>query len=824
MFKFLKSKPIVQFSLFMLSLSAAQSVMSQDAAAQAVNKEYSVKIGSVRTSPGCDTLYADFKILKSGKKVFNPALLNDPAQLFRVTEKGVAEKYCPQIERIVDLRQGSHKSLSDNLSILLLIDRSATISDDLLTKQFEVVKSFVNALPDTKIYVSFMDEGVVTQAVKVDAESFENSLRPEFYTGDLRDHRGEKHLYRAILSKLQELSGEDQTEDTYPSVESNGVFKNTPDQEKMLFVFTDGEVVNPRTGLHYGGDENYYNCLLKYTEREEEILNGKLQNIPVHCVYVGTQKPDETLESALTALCSSGKEDDVKGKFYQNITPDSLQSMMMGTLDSLASDYRLVMVNPEGKLYDGSKIMLGIEVLYEGALAGASGEREYAAGNMQSPVVVSHSGSSVWDRILKGLLFGLLLWVVVYAIMQYLVPRIRYSIFKKKYVKPYSATGTDVEHQSCYFCKEEFHEGDTVVAKCEHIVHLECWEENHNRCPEYGMHKCKKGIHYYNREKLSDPRNATHYLPWILYGFAAGLISWIFYTMLQSADLFAGLVSSLTDALYPFGELKSDEDAVEAVKSAMTAKTHGLLLCGILLGFFIVLAFSLVLEFRKKDAKVVLHHLLRALVGAVAGWVAFLLGVLVIILCGKQYSCWWIDWVPWLFFSLVTAIVLWYKTEIKLRSALLGGAASVLFSFIVLYVLTGPITSMFSYMIYAAGLGISIAVVHFASEKYFLRLDGSIKERDIAIYKWMSVTGGFNKVSIGKSVNCVLQMNWDDSTGIGDRVVELYLKNDRPYCKVLDGGVTQQGRTIPQGVEFVLVNGTEFTIGKTNFTYIEKDR
>ena len=88
----------------------------------------------------------------------------------------------------------------------------------------------------------------------------------------------------------------------------------------------------------------------------------------------------------------------------------------------------------------------------------------------------------------------------------------------------------------------------------------------------------------------------------------------------------------------------------------------------------------------------------------------------------------------------------------------------------------------------------------------------------------MSVTGGFNKVSIGKSVNCVLQMNWDNSEGIGDRVVELYLKNDRPYCKVLDNGVTQQGRTIPQGVEFVLVNGTEFSIGKTNFTYIEKDR
>ncbi len=278
------------------------------------------------------------------------------------------------------------------------------------------------------------------------------------------------------------------------------------------------------------------------------------------------------------------------------------------------------------------------------------------------------------------------------------------------------------------------------------------------------------------------------------------------------------MMESIASNLYPF------EGAVdESVIARAMTKTSQWLQAGISLGFFIVLAFSYVLEFRKVDSKVLGNLLLRALVGAIAGFVAFLLGGIIVILCGIENTCWWIDWIPWLLFALAVSVVLWYKSEIKLKSALTGGAISVLFSFIVMFVLTGTVTSLFSYMLFAAGLGGAIAVVHYASEKYFLRIDGCVKERDIAIYKWMSVTGGFNKVSIGKSPQCVLQMNWDTSEGICDRVVELYLENDRPYCKVLDNGVTQQGRTMPRGTTLLLTHGSEFTIGKTRFTYIEKD-
>ena len=68
-------------------------------------------------------------------------------------------------------------------------------------------------------------------------------------------------------------------------------------------------------------------------------------------------------------------------------------------------------------------------------------------------------------------------------------------------------------------------------------------------------------------------------------------------------------------------------------------------------------------------------------------------------------------------------------------------------------------------------------------------------------------------------------MNWDKSEGISERAVELYLdKNERPILRILDDGVTQHGRNLSKGTEIVLTNGTEFTIGKTRFTYIEKDK
>lgn len=795
---------ILMLAIWMI-INVPNSIAQNKSANQLKKCNTEVRITSVKHSTHADSLYADFKLMQNGKKTFKPDILKkNVKEIFEVNEVGSSEKFKPVIDTLLDIR--NKKSIADNLSILFLIDRSITMPEDFLEEIFKMMSDVIRALPDTKKYISFMENSTVTTTAKLDSASWEGSIRSGF-----NETSGEKDLYKSILSKLEELSGEKQT--YYPGTESQ-LFKNNNDAY-MIFVFTDGQLKN-KNKEYYGGDIEYFQHKNEYIAREIAVNKGEKKKIPIHCVYLGDKSLDEEIIEGLQALCSKVGNDDERGKFYDRISPDTLNQVIMGTIDSLAADYRLVLLNPQGKMYDGTPLNLQVYIKDGKGIPWASGEKTYAFGSPQLPIRVTDV--SPWTIVLIGLSLGLALIGITYVILQFLVPAIRYERFLKKYVVPYSASRSGYVEQKCYYCKEPFVEGDIVVTKCEHVVHKECWDENHNRCPEYGRHKCKTGIHYYNQSKKTDPKNATHFLPWILAGFVAGLMSWLCFRLFNAINLFGPMMESIASNLYPF------EGAVdESVIARAMTKTSQWLQAGISLGFFIVLAFSYVLEFRKVDSKVLGNLLLRALVGAIAGFVAFLLGGIIVILCGIENTCWWIDWIPWLLFALAVSVVLWYKSEIKLKSALTGGAISVLFSFIVMFVLTGTVTSLFSYMLYAAGLGGAIAVVHYASEKYFLRIDGCVKERDIAIYKWMSVTGGFNKVSIGKSPQCVLQMNWDTSEGICDRVVELYLENDRPYCKVLDNGVTQQGRTMPRGTTLLLTHGSEFTIGKTRFTYIEKD-
>ena len=130
--------------------------------------------------------------------------------------------------------------------------------------------------------------------------------------------------------------------------------------------------------------------------------------------------------------------------------------------------------------------------------ANAHGVKEYSFGSALNPWTLSPSGMGTtkmrnrYIDILYGLLLGIGVIALAYAIMQFLVPWLQYQIFRKKYVKKFKpsdvqAEGKNVVLEQCYYCKDNFQEGDLIVTKCKHTVHWECWEENHDRCPEYGL-------------------------------------------------------------------------------------------------------------------------------------------------------------------------------------------------------------------------------------------------------------------------------------------------------------------------------------------------
>jgi hypothetical protein len=431
---------------------------------------------------------------------------------------------------------------------------------------------------------------------------------------------------------------------------------------------------------------------------------------------------------------------------------------------------------------------------------------------------------SPWWGLLFGLILGIVFIALAYVIMQFLVPMLQYKRFKRKYVKKFdpksmSKDGKDLVLQQCYYCKDDFQEGDTIVTKCKHTVHWECWEENHDRCPEYGLNSCKEGIYFYNRKHLTDERNSPYFTSWLLYGLAGGLISWILFMLIPSSGFLGGLLRWIV-------RLFHGADCVYV--NEYLQKIQPLLLCGIIMGFVITFLFSYLIEFRKKTFKIMLLIAARSVGNAIIGGLAFLLGAVVIIAIGKYSNCWWLDWVPWLFFGCSITWLLSFKSDIKFKEAILGGLISVVLSFVVIYALSSsvPAIGVLAFMIYAAGLGASIAVVHYTSENYYLHIEGPTKERDIAIYKWMNVAGGSNHVTIGSSPNCVIEMNWDDSAEIRDKQVELYIDNEHPYCRALTEGTTfgDEQRVLKEGDSILLVHGSHFTIGNTKFTYIEKDK
>lgn len=770
-----------------------------------------IKISKIRTNDQCDTLRVDFKILRNGNKLFRTDIFKKNVKdIFRVKETGVSEKYMPVVDSIIDISK--QESRMDNIDIMLLIDHGETVTDELLERQREITDRIVNVYgEEARIFVSIMYNSSVSESVKVDSSTYQPSGTQRII-GHRELYGGGKLLYKSVLSKLQEMRAMPQT---YFNVDNSPEFKSNDGRDKVIFVFTDG-MIKDNDGEFYGGIEDYTSSFLDYLKSMDD---GRY-DIPVYCIYIGEDdKLSEENEERLSAFSKIGSGSS-RGFFKKAFTPEQLQQLTMGVVDSVAPDYQLVLINPDGKRYDGTALNMMVFLL-EGDDTVASGEQLYMAGSKESPTIVTHGGGG-WLTLLLGLVVGSLILVLTYMVMQLLVPKIRYSIFLKKYVVPFSKSAFGVVEQNCFYCKEPIEEGELVVKKCEHIVHKDCWDENGGRCPEYGRHKCKTGIHYYNKEKLTDPKNATHLLPWIMAGFISGLLSWMLFFVISRAGFLEGTMYSLVNALNPWSDVV-DDGMRETFALAMSTKTAAWLQKGIALGFFMTLLFSYVIEFRKVDSKIFGQIVLRSLVGGVVGMLAMLIGSIVVILTGKASTYGLVDWIPYLIFALAEATVIWFKTEIKLKSALIGGCISVLFSFLVIYLASGRFAPVIGYMLYAAGLGGSIAVVHYASEKYFLRIDGCVKERDIAIYKWMSVTGGFNKVSIGKSANCVLQMNWDKSDTIGDRVVELYLEKSRPTLRVLDNGVTRQGRSLPKDTVIPLTHGGEFTIGQTRFTYIEKD-
>jgi hypothetical protein len=188
-----------------------------------------------------------------------------------------------------------------------------------------------------------------------------------------------------------------------------------------------------------------------------------------------------------------------------------------------------------------------------------------------------------------------------------------------------------------------------------------------------------------------------------------------------------------------------------------------------------------------------------------------------------------IDWIPWTLLSCVILLAVSIKTRTPIRKTFLLAACgisvlSMLVWGVVYYntVINYRLSLLIGFIIYTVAIAVCIAKVTPHSERYFLHVEGAIKEMDIALFKWIR-NDPSHSVTIGKSVDCSIQLSWDINSQVAPVQAEIKRHLDSILLTALEDGVFVNDKPLAQGDDIWLYHGRKFTIGNTTFTYIEKD-
>lgn len=668
------------------------------------------------------------------------------------------------------------------VKLLVLVDLSLT--QEQIDAQRDAVAEMLTVFDKEDVYVAFMSGDTVSPSRPV------TDYILNMYFKKWSDR---KLLYRSILTEIEALKkGGDPWADA---------------RQVKLVVFSDGKVYDqedvPLDPDHFKIENQLIN----------ELVPGQ-ESINVFYVNFGrVNAPEQEDEShnVLSSVCESSG-----GTFFPSFSWTLLEDAMVGPDVRRVASNRFDFVNPDGKVFRGDNSQLKIKfysVKEDRLLATATAS--YQEGSLFHPIIVN--GDPLREVILEGLGVGLLILLLIYLVFQFVVPYIRYRIFLKKHVVRHTgkkmAIGAIAVAESCYLCKAPFVEGDEVVVKCEHTMHKSCWDENEYHCPEYGRH-CKHGSHFYDKENLFDKRNASFYLPWLLMAVVAALLAWVAFTIMSDYTS-----KHILEYLLPEEFISSAEGGTHLNQLPFSSFS---------LSFFLTLGIAW-LAFPRKRFLISLDILVRGLVAGVCTTILYLLVSAACLAFKLQTVSFLLNLIPWILSSVLIAFFGTYNSRIKLKKSIFLIALAVslvsMYLWTSLYMFTGVdfrVLILYSFVIYTVGIAISVASSAPKSEHYFLHTQGAVKSMDVALYKWFRANPNAI-VSIGKSVDCSLQLNWDLKGNVAPVHAEITMKRGVLRLKALEEGVLMNGKPLPVDKYKSLYHGSTFQIGLTHFTYQEKD-
>lgn len=706
-------------------------------------------------------------------------------------------------------RLNSGIRLPKDYTFSILLDQS--IPSEGKQHILKAVKQFVEIAPDSCIYVSFYGDEVSNSIIATTKNFAE--IEKVFLTNTTG-----KTFYSGVYSKLAEFTQGSADLSTLQAADyqQNPIISSraaTNPGKNILMVFAEGS---------RRPDDEVLDIL-----SVEDLQGAYLGSLPkVYAFYYTAEGEDAYIENTLTLLANPKDTNnspiaELRGKVKSSANMADVLNSFAETIEESAYGYELSYLASEDKTYFGNvtfKAEWSKAIIGEGTFTIGSAERPWPEREQ--------STTNIFVELLVAIIVTILTFGFFFLIMRIVVPYIRFLSFKSKYYKKYQPE-ENVQRRICHYCKQDLKPGQIIVTKCNHWMHKHCWEENGYKCAEFGQN-CKTGIQDHIEWKELFKMNSLKECSQTIAGVLAGLISWIIYEICGRGG-FMGISKFIVGLVF------NETDAQASLIQDCVMRTSSFLMIGLLLGFFISLVFRYKDDIRNKDWKIWLKIIGLSIMTGAIGMLAFAIGAdlfcLILSWTGKTYIPWYCSLPAYILFSISVSLALTIKSSIPVKSALIGGTVSAFIGFLVLYFTkftSGKyewLNMLLDFIIYGGGLGASLITVRMLAEKYFLVIQNGVKAgQRIPIHKWMNAIGGGNKVSIGMTGECEIQMNWEKSNKVAKEHAQLFIDHEKnlPVIKPMATGVLYNSRAeLPVNRTAILSNGDTFKIGDTIFKYEE---
>ena len=786
-------------SLFLLS--AASTRGQSLGRIRLMDKQYEYGAGN-------DSLTLFFNLYdKKGErqKAYSPEVLNEWLQF---QEGGQKYPIKDEVRRIFPL--GSGRRIPDNYTFSVLMD--LTIPDKGKARIYEAVKTLVESAPDSCVFLSFFGD-YVTSSHLVTKENIQR------WESRFSESASEKCFYSALYAKISEfndtpaaLSSEVISEENYAVNSLLVQHASKVDNESVLFVFTEGHqrpVFEPEIDF----------IAVTNLQRAQNLRVPR-----VYAFYYTENGNDPDMANCLIGISSAPElPENRKGAYQPASDMDQVLQSFETIINEKSYDYAF-RYRVGGQSYAGQ---VHFRALWQGE---EMGTMTFTVGSPERPWPERNQSTGAFAlKFLLALLIAVVSIALYFLIMKILIPWVQSLLFRKRYYKKY-VPDAKIQRRVCHYCRQEILEGQRVVAKCSHIMHEECWRQNGYKCSEYGQN-CNSGIEKHIHWNELFTKSTFMELFQMICGVAAAFVSWLVF------DLSGRGGFELLSKMIVEGCLGGKESQRELLMKDCIAQIAAFLMIGFLLSFFLSLVFRYNDEYRRKDWKILLKIVGLSFVTGIVGMMAFALGSVIycwiLSVIETSFIPWYCSLPGYIFFSLAISLFLTWKSSIPLKSALVGGLVSSIIGFIVLlftsftFKSAGWMNLLLDFIIFGGGLGASLVTVRMLAEHYFLLIRNGVRAgQKIPIHKWMSATGGGNKVTIGMTGECEIQMNWEKSNKVAKQHAVLYVDAEKklPIIKPLATNVIYNNRMeLPVGKPYVLSNGDVFKIGDTLFQYVESE-